>query len=80
MALRDLNETPPTYTTEVEAWVEVEIEPEQLEEAGWVYVGTDELPTTEHVLNIVRRWHEDVHSGPFRWCTERPCDELRGRD
>lgn len=74
---------PPTFRTEVETWAEVEIEPSELEEAGWVYVGgegKDATPTSEHVIETVMRWHDEVHDGPWRWCQHALCDQLRGRE
>lgn len=73
---------PPAFRTEHEeyVYVDVEIEPDELEEAGWVYVGEQEkYPPTEHVLEVVRRWHDYNHEGPWQFCTFPLCDELRGR-
>lgn len=73
---------PPTFRTEAEAWVEVDIEPSELEEAGWVYVGKKgkDAPTSEQVIDIVQKWHDREHPGPWRWCDHALCDELRGRE
>lgn len=72
---------PPMFTTYAE--VEVDVDPEDLERAGWVYVGKkkgqDVEVTTEHVLTTVRRWHDDNHDGPWMWCSHDLCDQLRGR-
>ena len=71
---------PPTFTTSEFVEVEVDIDPDELEKAGWVYVGKGEdAPTTEHVLDTVMRWHDDNHDGPWRWCQHELCDQLRGR-
>jgi hypothetical protein len=71
----------PFYTT-----VEVDVDPHDLEEAGWRYVGRgadkdedDDTPTDEEVLEVVMRWHiTDEHDLPWRWCRHPLCDELRG--
>jgi len=69
---------PPSFSTYVDC--DVDIPAEDLERAGWRYVGRDEnVPSTETVLDVVRRWHDDTHPDPWRWCHEEPCDTLRGR-
>lgn len=72
----------PRFTTYTE--VEVDLEPEDLEREGWVYVGKSIkgeplVPTTDTVLDVVRRWHDDTHDGPWVWCQHELCDQLRGR-
>lgn len=32
----------------------------------------------EDVLDVLGRWHDEVHSGPRRFCYERPCREING--
>lgn len=71
----------PAFTTEVnvDTYVDVTIEPEELEEAGWVYIGDgnqplDVLPTA---LALIRKWHNDTHPGPARWCSEPLCKSVR---
>lgn len=27
----------------------------------------------ESAVEVVRRWHDDVHPGAFRFCSEQPC-------
>jgi len=76
-ARRRSGEKPSEFTTYTE--VEVNIDPSELEAEGWRYVGTDESPTTRHVIDVVRRWHDEAHVGPWQWCSEEPCDTLRGR-
>lgn len=69
----------PRFTTYTE--VEVDLEPEDLEREGWVYVGKDKgRPTSEGVIDVVMRWHDDSHDGPWRWCQHELCDQLRGRE
>jgi hypothetical protein len=73
----------PYFTTYTE--VEVDVRPEELERAGWVYVGkgeddtklVDALSSAEEVTERVRRWHDDTHPGVWQWCQERPCRDLR---
>ena len=67
----------PIFATYAE--VEVDIDPSELERAGWVYVGKKDEPTTERVIDVVMRWHDDNHEGPWRWCRHDLCDALRGR-
>lgn len=73
---------PPYFHTVVD--VDVDISPRDLEAAGWRYVGggeDDEIDAIsyEDVIDVVHRWHDESHKGPWRWCSEQPCDELRGR-
>ena len=61
---------------------EVEIDPYDLEQEGWVYVGDGSSPkdmTTkvEALTGVVHRWHDDNHPGLFQWCAERPCVDVR---
>lgn len=71
----------PVFVTYTE--VDVDVEPEDLERAGWVYVGKgnaaplDAITTTERLLIAVESWHNDEHDGPFRWCAHGLCDQLR---
>ena len=72
---------PPTFSHYVD--IDVDIDPEDLERAGWRYVGKDDddadaLPD-ETVLDVVERWHCESHDGPWRFCDDSLCDELRGR-
>lgn len=75
---------PPTFSTYVD--VDVDIDPEDLEAAGWVYVGkgkddTPQQPPSEsRVLSVVKQWHDDYHDGPWRWCRHIVCDDLRRDD
>lgn len=72
----------PTFRTEVhiEAYEDVEITAKELEREGWVYVGKGNVGAiAETVLDVVERWHYASHTGPWRFCPELPCDELRGR-
>lgn len=74
MSVMATKKTSPTFTTYTE--VEVDIEPRELEREGWVYVGKDKGPTTETVLDTVRRWHDDNHSDPWICCRHDLCREL----
>lgn len=59
---------------------EVEIDPYDLEQEGWVFVGKDGKPpatVVDEVMETVQRWHDEAHELPFMWCTERPCLDLR---
>lgn len=72
---------PPTFTTEVTVdYVEVTIEPDELEDAGWVYVGENEVPSFDHVVDVVRDFHDDEHPGPWRFCENPPCARVRPRE
>lgn len=75
-----MGKRPPYFTTVVDVDVDVDISPSELEEAGWVYMGADGggVPN-EHVLHVVRRWHEENHTDPWRWCDHELCRQL-GRD
>lgn len=77
-ATRRVGKRPPYFTTYTE--IEVDIAPEELERAGWVFVGEDGGPTSERVIDVVHRWHDDNHEGPWTWCQHEPCDTLRGRN
>lgn len=70
--------SPPSYAAYVET--EVDIDPADLEAAGWRYVGAaDDTPSDaaselERVCSTIRSMHdEDRHAGPFRWCTAKLC-------
>lgn len=73
----------PTFYTEVE----VDVDPYELERAGWRYVGKDadgksvesddEETTVEEVAEVVMEWHRDAHDMPWQWCSEEPCDSMR---
>lgn len=79
-ATRTVRRAPTFSTTE---FVDIDIDPEELERAGWVYVGKkgeDAALPTQIVLDVVRGWHDRTHPDPWRWCSEEPCDTLRGRD
>ena len=62
MSAATLTKRPPIFSTYVD--VDVDIDPEDLEAAGWVYVGTKDKdnpgapPTTDHIIDTVRRWHD----------------------
>lgn len=69
---------PPSFTAYEE--VSVNISPRDLERAGWRYVGKEgeiPLPAPDHVIDVVRRWHDDEHDGPWRWCRHPVCDGVR---
>lgn len=56
---------------------EVEINPADLEDAGWV-LAEDATPDLENrLLLIVRAWHDDAHAEAWPWCTQQPCRDLR---
>jgi hypothetical protein len=73
--------TAPNFTTEVyvESYTDVEITPKELEKAGWIYVGKGGSKPSGTVLDVVERWHYENHEGPWRFCEDPLCDELRGR-
>lgn len=75
-ATRRQSSRPPTFTTYSE--VEVDIDADELEDAGWVYVGKGQV-SSAGAFEIVRAWHDEAHEGPWQWCGEQPCDALRGR-
>jgi hypothetical protein len=70
---------PPIFT--VYEKVEIEVDPRDLERAGWRYVGDEntDVVTEENAVDVVRRWHDETHPGPWQWCEAQPCDTLRGR-
>jgi hypothetical protein len=68
----------PYFSTYVDT--EVSISPRELEQAGWVYVGTPgggaPLPATEvqrAVVPVIEEFHDDEHEGPMRWCRHAVC-------
>lgn len=74
----------PHFSTYTE--VDVEISPEDLEQAGWVYVGAEATkdgfadPRIIHeseAVEIVHRWHDEEHPMPWMWCDHRPCKDVR---
>lgn len=71
---------PPRFTWS--EYVDIGIDPEDLEAAGWVYVGDDPAapPLNQYVIDVVMRWHDSHHPGPWRWCDDDLCDQLRERD
>lgn len=32
----------------------------------------------DQVVEVIERFHDDEHTGPFRFCYERPCREVAG--
>lgn len=64
--------SPPTFYTSVES--HIEIDPEELIEAGWVWRG--ETTDTDQIYAILHAWHNRAHPGPFRFCAADPCSTL----
>lgn len=62
---------PPTFTTD--SFVEVDIDPSELEDAGWVYVGKGDDPTTETLADLIHDWHDREHPEPWRTCGHELC-------
>lgn len=80
MSAVPIRKRPPYFYAEVS----VDIDPHDLEAAGWVYMGkgSDEgesFVPDDRVIDVVRRWHDDNHDGRWMWCNHELCDELRGR-
>lgn len=73
--------SPPDFNTTVDIdSVDLTIDAQDLEDAGWIYVGdTDEHASGVGVLELVHRWHNDTHLGAFRHCTEEPCRSIYSR-
>lgn len=71
---------PPTFYTEVSVdFVEAEVRPEDLEAAGWVYVGkgeTGEVRTEDEWERLIEANHDDEHDGPMRWCRHALCEAV----
>lgn len=70
----------PYFTTSEH--VEIDIAPEDLEAAGWRYVGgadNERAMPEATAVDIVQAWHDQAHEGPWQWCAHEPCDTLRGR-
>ncbi|MGH1563083.1 hypothetical protein [Mumia sp. DW29H23] len=64
---------PPRFSTTVNIdYVDVDVDASELEEAGWVYVGEGH-PTTDSLIDVIRRAHDDEHDGPLRWCQHTVC-------
>ena len=63
----------PRFSTTATA--DVDIDPEELEEVGWVSVGTDgELRRSDDEWTVlIRRNHDDEHEGPMVWCRHELC-------
>jgi hypothetical protein len=73
-ALRRVATTAPRFTTYTD--VEVDIEPDELERAGWVFVGKDADPPREAAVDAVRRYHDVAHDTSWRFCQIEPCYSL----
>jgi len=80
MSAQPKEKRPPYFYTTAE--VDVDISPSDLEEAGWVYVGTggkdgQKPPIPEGRFEaLIREFHEDEHNGPMVWCRHDLCMEV----
>lgn len=70
--------SPPDFNTTVDIdSVDLTIDAQDLEDAGWIYVGdTDEHVSGVGLLKLVFRWHNDTHPDAFRYCAEEPCHTI----
>lgn len=69
-----------TFTlSNVEVFADVDIDEDELRDAGWVYVGRESTPWQIHdgALGRVERWHNEQHEGPWPWCTHELCADLQ---
>ena len=66
-----------TYYTNVDVDVDVELDEEELNSAGWIYVGKGNTFSGESLRDAVEVWHNDSHEGAFRWCEHTVCREAR---
>lgn len=73
-----LSRKAPSFGTSAWVEVDVDIDPEELEAEGWVFVGKSETgPSMERVIDTVRRWHETSHDSAWQFCDHELCHELR---
>ena len=71
---RRVRRRPITITTEVD----VDVDPDDLEDAGWVYVGDGPTPKErDRTFGVILAWHDEVHPDPLKVCDEQPCRALR---
>lgn len=68
---------------------EVHVTVDDLQRAGWEYApGCERAHCSEgdcipvesleaEALDVLRRWHDDTHPGPFKFCYEQPCHGMR---
>ena len=57
--------------------VDVELDEDELNSAGWIYVGKGNTFSGESLRDAVEEWHNDSHDGAFRWCGNTVCREAR---
>lgn len=55
--------------------VEVELDPDELMDAGWVYFGRDarNAAAALRLKDLVGENHRDEHDGPMIWCRHALC-------
>lgn len=56
--------------------VEVEVDPIDLIEAGWIR--EDDVPPDLNagVIDAIESWHAENHTGAFLWCNDQPCNDV----
>ena len=74
-----------TTRAPVEAWVEVEanveISEDELNEAGWYYLGPGGVDQTDLLVKALFEFHNEEHSpGLVQACRNRPCSDLRSNE
>ena len=57
--------------------VDVELDEDELNSAGWIYVGEGNTFSGESLRDTVEVWHNDSHEGAFRWCKHPVCEAAR---
>lgn len=69
--------TAPYFTATIDT--DVDIDPEDLEAAGWVYVGsqTKPEPVSKLLAERIERWHDENHAGAWPWCVDEFCRDIR---
>lgn len=55
--------------------VSVEVEEDDLIDAGWIR-SEDDSEHLNAVVNAVEYWHGERHPGPFLWCAAQPCADV----
>lgn len=64
-----------TVSAMVTSDVEVEIDPIDLIQSGWLR--EEDVPDlNEAVISAVESWHNYSHVGSFLWCNEQPCNDV----
>ncbi len=63
----------------IEKYVEVDIDVQDLEENGWIYVDDGAHP--DDLVEVIRKWHdfESGHLAGWKLCDQQPCRAILDR-